>query len=122
MGLTATDGETEASAWSHRGSTHPVPSLCLLIVMHPKFSTQLYLAEDTLESVPLFYSSGGFSGVGKGRNLHPYPEAWGSSAMVTCAQFRAQHSPFTLATTPSALPSTREGADSTLLHGAKDRA
>lgn len=55
MGLTATDGETEASAWSHRGSTHPVPSLCLLIVMHPKFSTQLYLAEDTLESVPLFF-------------------------------------------------------------------
>lgn len=120
MGLTATDGETEVSAWSHRGSTHPVPSLCLLIVMHPKFSTQLSTLLRTLLRVDP-YSSGGFSGVGEGRNLHPCPEAWGSSAMVTCAQHRAQHSPFTLVTTPSALPSTREGADSILLHGAKDR-
>lgn len=118
MGLTATDGETEASAWSHR-SAHPVPRLCLLTVVYPRFSTQLYLAEDTLESVP--YSSGGFSGVREGRNLHPYPEAWGSSAMVTCAQDHAQHSLFTLDTTPSALPSARERADSILLYGA-DRA
>lgn len=118
--LIATDGETEASAWSHRGRPHSVPRLFLLTILYPRFSTQLYLAEDTLESVPLFFR--GFSGVGEGRNLHPYPEAWGSSAMVTCAQHRAPHSPFTLATTPSALPSTRERVDSILLHGAKDRA
>lgn len=55
MGFTATDGETEGLAWSHRGSTYPVPRLCSLPVVYPRFSTQLCLAENTLASAPLLF-------------------------------------------------------------------
>lgn len=72
MGFTATDGETEGLAWSHRGSTHPVPGLCPLPAVHPRFSTQLCLAENTLKGG--LFRRLQWSGRGDRRNLYHHPE------------------------------------------------
>lgn len=100
MGFTATDGETEGLARSHRGSTHPVLRLCPLTAVHPRFSTQLYLVENTLESAPLLFR--GLQGSRGGRNLCLHPKDWESSAMIISHLVfpDAQHSLVTLLPSP----------------------
>lgn len=55
MGFTATDGETEGLAWSHRGSTHAVPRLCPLPACTPDSLPSSALLRTLFESAPLLF-------------------------------------------------------------------